>query len=106
MPPEAAQDMLFEAQGLKYDEYEMAFFNAKLSYHSTITERMASRDNHLPSLSAAQAKILRMWEMLNQRKKELSEQGVDLPLPEKRQLAQYEWRFKQLEKTAVEHTTR
>lgn len=79
----------------------MALFHAKLSYHSTIDERMASQDSNLASISEAQAKILKRWEMLKQAEKELAAQGKSLPATDKRQLAQYEWRFNHLEKTAT-----
>lgn len=103
MPPKGAQDApaMPEAQGLKYDESEMALFHAKLSYHSTIDERMASQDSNLASISEAQAKILKCWEMLKQLEKELAAQGRCLSAREKSQLAQYEWRFNHLEKTAT-----
>lgn len=91
-----------EVQGLKYDESKMALFHAKLSYHSTIDERMASEDKYLASISEAQAKLLKGWEMLKQREDELSEKGETLPACDKRQLAQYAWRYKQLEKTATQ----
>lgn len=80
----------------------MALFHAKLSYHSTIDERMASQDSNLASISEAQAKILKRWEMLKQAEKELAAQGKSLSATDKRQLAQYEWRFNHLEKTATE----
>lgn len=103
MPSKGTQDIstIPEAQGLKYDESDMALFHAKLSYHATIDERMASRDSNLASISEAQAKILKRWEMLKQAEKELAAQGKSLAAADKRQLAQYEWRFNQLEKTAT-----
>lgn len=106
MPPKPVQDVsvMPEAQGLKYDEAEMAFFMAKLSYHSTAEERMASQDTNLASISEAQAKILKRWDMLRQTEKELAEKGKALSPTDKRQLAQYEWRFKHLEKTATKTT--
>lgn len=104
MPPKGAQDssMVPEAQGLKYDESEMALFHAKLSYHSTIDERMASQDSNLASIAEAQATILKRWEMLKQAEKELAAQGKCLSVTDKRQLVQYAWRFNQLEKKATE----
>ncbi|KAJ5104131.1 hypothetical protein N7532_004660 [Penicillium argentinense] len=106
MPPKVSQEpsTMPEAQGLKYDEYEMAFFMAKLSYHSTAEERMASSDSNLASISEAQAKILKLWDMLRQKEKELAEKGKSLSPTEKRQLRQYAWRFEQLEKTATKTT--
>ncbi|KAJ5674087.1 hypothetical protein N7462_009526 [Penicillium macrosclerotiorum] len=103
MPPKGAQynTTMPEAQGLKYDESEMALFHAKLSYHSTIDERMASQDTNLASISEAQAKILKRWEMLKQAEKELAEKGESMSPTDKRQLAQYEWRYNHLEKTAT-----
>lgn len=108
MPPKGTQDVsvIPEAQGLKYDESEMALFHAKLSYHSTIDERMASQDSNLASISEAQAKILKRWEMLKQAEKELAAQGKSLSATDKRQLAQYQWRFNHLEKTATETASR
>lgn len=111
MIPKAAQDKASqdtptvpEAQGLKYDESEMALFHAKLSYHSTIDERMASKDSNLASISEAQAKLIKRWEMLKQLEKELAEKGKSLSPTDQRQLAQYEWRYKHLEKTATKTT--
>lgn len=106
MPPKGAQDtaVMPEAQGLKYDESDMALFHAKLSYHSTIDERMASQDTNLASISEAQARILKRWEMLKQAEKELTAQGKSLSPTDKRQLAQYEWRYKHLEQTATKTT--
>lgn len=107
MPLKSTQDAptMPEAQGLKYDESEMAFFMAKLSYHSTVEERMASQDTNLASISEAQAKILKRWDILRQTEKELAEKGKTLMPTDKRQLTQYEWRFKQLEKTATKTTS-
>lgn len=106
MHPKTARDTsaMPEAQGVKYDESEMALFHAKLSYHSTIDERMASQDSNLASISEAQAKILKLWEMLKHREKELAEKGRSLSPTDKRQMAQYEWRYKELEKTATQTT--
>lgn len=108
MPLKATQDTFVvpEAQGLKYDESEMALFHAKLSYHATINERMASQDSNLASISEAQARILKRWEMLQQLEKELAEKGRCLSPTDKKQLAQYEWRYKELEKTATQTTTK
>jgi hypothetical protein len=39
--------------------------------------------------------------MLKQLEKELAEKGKSLSPTDKRQLAQYEWRYKHLEKTAT-----
>lgn len=104
MPPKGAQDAstIPEAQGLKYDESDMALFHAKLLYHSTIDERMASQDSNLASIAEAQAKILKRWELLKQSEKDLAAHGKSLPATDKRQLAQYEWMFNQHEKRATE----
>lgn len=91
-----------EVQGLKYDESKMALFHAKLSYHSTIDQRLATEDSHLASISEAQAKILKRWEMLKQLEDELADKGETLSACDKRQLAQYAWRYKELEKTATQ----
>ncbi|PYH93628.1 hypothetical protein BO71DRAFT_441578 [Aspergillus ellipticus CBS 707.79] len=105
MPPKAAhQATLPEARGLKYDESDMALFHAKLSYHSTIEERMASKDSNLASISEHQARILKRWEMLKQVEKEMSEKGKILSPAEKNQLAQYEWRYRRLEEVATKST--
>lgn len=65
---------------------------------------MASHDSNLVSISEAQAKILKLWDMLRQTEKELAEKGKSLPPTDKRQLAQFEWRFKHLEQTATKTT--
>lgn len=103
MPPESSQEttVMPEAQGLKYDESEMALFKAKLSYHSTIDARMASKDTNLASISEHQARILKRWEMLKQTEKEMTEKGKSLPPGDKKQLEQYEWRYKHLEELAT-----
>ena len=109
MPPKASShhhhdfSSLPEARGLVYDEAEMALFHAKLSYHSTIDERMASKDTNLASISEHQARILKRWEMLKQGEKEMAEKGKSLSPAEKKQLAQYEWRYKQLEELATKN---
>ncbi|KAJ5727562.1 hypothetical protein N7493_005382 [Penicillium malachiteum] len=102
MPPKSAQDTsaMPEAQGLKYDESEMTLFHAKLSYHSTIDERMASKDSNLASITEAQGKLLKRWELLRQTEKELAEQGRSLTPADKTLLAQLAWRYKELEKAA------
>ncbi|GAQ04227.1 hypothetical protein ALT_1548 [Aspergillus lentulus] len=93
-----------EARGLTYDESDMALFHAKLSYHSTIEERMASKDTNLASISEHQARILKRWEMLKQVEKEMADKGKCLSPAEKKQLAQYEWRYKRLEELATKTT--
>ncbi|KAG2014843.1 hypothetical protein GB937_006301 [Aspergillus fischeri] len=93
-----------EARGLKYDESDMALFHAKLSYHSTIEERMASKDANLASISEHQSRILKRWEMLKQVEKEMADKGKCLSPAEKKQLAQYEWRYKRLEELATKTT--
>ena len=85
-----------EPRGLVYDESEMALFHAKLSFHSTIDERMATKDTNLASISEHQARILKRWETLKQGEREKS-----LSPAEKKQLAQYEWRYKRLEELAT-----
>lgn len=103
MPPKAHHDSstLPEARGLVYDESEMALFHAKLAYHSTIDERMASKDTNLASISEHQARILKRWEMLKQGEKEMADKGKSLSPAERKQLAQYEWRYKRLEEVAT-----
>lgn len=103
MPPKGAQDTsaMPEAQGLKYDESDMALFHAKLSYHATIDERLASQDNNLASITEAQGKLLKRWELLRQTEKELNEQGRSLSPADKSLLAQLAWRYKELEKIAT-----
>ncbi|KAJ5093066.1 hypothetical protein N7456_008927 [Penicillium angulare] len=103
MPPKGAQDTsaMPEARGLKYDESEMALFHAKLSYHATIDERMASQNNNLASITEAQGKLLKRWELLKQTEQELAEQGRTLPPADKTLLAQLQWRYKELEKAAT-----
>lgn len=102
MAPKPTNDSsLPEARGITYDESEMALFHAKLSYHSTIDERMASEDNNLVSISEHQARILKRWETLKQAEKELVDSGKSMSAAEKKQLAQYEWRYKRLEQLAT-----
>lgn len=93
-----------EVHGLVYDESEMALFHAKLSYHSTVDERMASQDTNLASICEHQARILKRWEMLKQVEKEMADKGKNLSPAEKKQLAQYEWRYKRLEELATQTT--
>ncbi|KAK1140128.1 hypothetical protein N8T08_010884 [Aspergillus melleus] len=101
MSPKTIQHTsLPEPCGVKYDESDMALFHAKLSYHSTIEARKASRDNNLLSISDHQARIIKRWEMLKQIEKEMTEKGSGLSPAERSQLAQYEWRFKTLEELA------
>ncbi|KAF9893082.1 hypothetical protein FE257_012493 [Aspergillus nanangensis] len=97
----ATQNSLPEARGLKYDESDMALFHAKLSYHSTIDDRMASKDSNLSSIAEAQTRILKRWELLKQVEKEMAEKGKCLSPAEKKHLAQYEWRYKTLEDAAT-----
>ncbi|KAA8646378.1 hypothetical protein EYZ11_008665 [Aspergillus tanneri] len=98
----ASQISLPEARGLKYDESDMALFHAKLSYRSTIEKRMTSKDSNLVSIADHQGKLLKRWEMLKQVEKEMAEKGKSLSPAEKKQLAQYEWRYKQLEEVATD----
>ncbi|KAL3456342.1 hypothetical protein BJX64DRAFT_281411 [Aspergillus heterothallicus] len=90
-----------EPRGLKYDESDMALFHAKLSYHSTIDSRLASNDTNLASISEHQARIIKRWEMLKQVEKDMADKGKSLSPSEKKQLAQYEWRYKMLEELAT-----
>ncbi|RWQ91729.1 hypothetical protein C8Q69DRAFT_120747 [Paecilomyces variotii] len=102
MAPKPTNDgSLPKAHGITYDESEMALFHAKLSYHSTIDERMATKDSNLASISEHQARILKRWETLKQAEKELAENGKSMSAAEKKQLAQYEWRYKRLEQLAT-----
>ncbi|KAB8077829.1 hypothetical protein BDV29DRAFT_153310 [Aspergillus leporis] len=96
----AHQATLPEGHGLRYDESDMALFHAKLSYHSTIEERIASRDNNLASIAEHQAKLLRRWDLLKTLEKEMADKGKSLSPSERKQLAQYEWRYKNLEELA------
>ena len=67
MPTKGTDDTAMpEAQGLKYDESEMALFHAKLSYHATIDQRMESQDSNLAAITDAQGKLLKRWELLRQ----------------------------------------
>lgn len=91
-----------EVKGLKYDESRMALFHAKLAYHSTIDERLASRDSNLVSISENQAKLLKRWEMLKQAEEELADRGESLSPNDKSQMAQCAWRYKELEKVATQ----
>ncbi|PYH45540.1 uncharacterized protein BP01DRAFT_43539 [Aspergillus saccharolyticus JOP 1030-1] len=106
MPPKGIyQTALPEGCGLKYDESDMALFHAKLSYHSTIEARMESKDSNLVSISDAQGRILKRWEMLKQVEKEMADKGKCLSPAERKQLAQYEWRYKRLEEVATKSTS-
>ncbi|RDW86824.1 uncharacterized protein DSM5745_03466 [Aspergillus mulundensis] len=97
----SSKNALPEPQGLKYDESDMALFRAKLSYHSTIDSRLASNDTNLASISEHQARIIKRWEMLKQVEKDMTDKGKVLSPGEKKQLAQYEWRYKMLEELAT-----
>lgn len=101
--PRASYDFgpLPEAQGLVYDESEMALFHAKLSYHSTIHERLASKDSNLTSIAESQARIIKRWEMLKHMEKDMADRGERLDPRDKKQMAQYEWRYKHLEDLAT-----
>ena len=92
-----------EARGVVYDESEMALFHAKLSYHSTIDNRLASKDSNLHQIASYQAKIIKAWDYLKQKEKDLAEKGESLPPVEKNQLRQFQWRFQNLESTASEY---
>ncbi|KAL4950027.1 hypothetical protein BDW69DRAFT_63486 [Aspergillus filifer] len=99
MPPKPTNKTTFpEPQGLVYDESDMALFRAKLSYHATIDSRLASNDTNLISICEHQARIIKRWEMLKQVEKDMTEKGKDLSPGEKKQLAQYQWRFDHLER--------
>ncbi|KAL4810038.1 hypothetical protein BDV18DRAFT_156414 [Aspergillus unguis] len=105
MPSKASnKNSLPEPQGVKYDESDMALFRAKLQYHSTIDDRLASNDTNLASITEHQARIIKRWEMLKQVEKDMIEKGKALSPGEKKQLAQYEWRYKMLEELASEST--
>lgn len=106
--PKGTQDSttMPEVQGLKYDESRMTLFHAKLAYHATIEERLASKDNHLISLSESQARLLKRWEMLKQAEEELADRGEKLTPFDERQLAQYAWRYNELEKVASQKAAR
>ena len=93
-----------EARGVVYDESEMALFHAKLSYHSTIDNRLASKDSNLHQISAQQVKIIKGWEYLKQKEKDMTEKGGSLVPMEKNQLRQFEWRFQLLESKANQFT--
>ncbi|OJI99961.1 hypothetical protein ASPVEDRAFT_537357 [Aspergillus versicolor CBS 583.65] len=102
MPSKSSQKAaLPEPQGLIYDESDMALFRAKLSYHATIDSRLASNDTNLVSISEHQARIIKRWEMLKQVEKDMTDKGKSLSPGEKKQLSQYEWRYKNLEELAI-----
>ncbi|KAJ5179416.1 hypothetical protein N7492_002626 [Penicillium capsulatum] len=104
MPPKAAPSSttMPEVKGLKYDESKMALFHAKLAYHSTIDQRRASGDSNLLSISEAQAKLIKRWEMLKQSEEELADRGETSSPSDERQLALCAWRYKELEKLATQ----
>lgn len=79
----------------------MALFRAKLQYHSTIDNRLGSNDANLASISEHQARIIKRWEMLKQVEKDMADKGKALSPAEKKQMAQYEWRYKMLEELAT-----
>ena len=93
-----------EVRGLVYDESEMALFHAKLSYHSTIEARLAAKDAHLSSIAESQARIIKRWDLLRQMEKEMGERGECLSPGDKKQMAQYGWRYKNLEEVATKLT--
>ncbi|KAJ5957217.1 hypothetical protein N7501_011496 [Penicillium viridicatum] len=105
MPPKSTQDnMVPEAKGIKYDECEMALFRAKLSYHATIDERMASQNSNLTSIAEAQARILKGWEIQMQGTKDLADKNEGRSESDKRAMAQYAWRYTALENAATKTT--
>jgi hypothetical protein len=105
MPPKSTQDtMMPEAKGLKYDEYEMALFRAKLSYHATIEDRMASQNTNLTSIADAQARILKGWEIQMQKARDMSGKDEGRSTNDMRAIAQFEWRYKALENAATKTT--
>ena len=103
MPSKGAYEVetLPEVNGCVYDEAEMALFHAKLSYHSTIEARLATNNAHLTSIAENQARIIKRWELLRQMEKEKVEKGECLSPGDKKQMAQYEWRYKNLEELAT-----
>jgi hypothetical protein len=91
-----------EVQGFQYDESEMALFQAKLSYYSTFESRIDSEDANLKSITGHQASILKQWEILKRKETEMTEKNGGIQSPaHRRQLDQYEWRYKNLERTAT-----
>jgi hypothetical protein len=102
MPPTSTQDtMMPEAKGLKYDESEMALFRAKLSYHATIDDRLASHNTNLLSIAEAQARILKGWEIQMQKARDMSSKDGGCSASDMRAIAQFEWRYKALENAAT-----
>ncbi|KAJ5135588.1 uncharacterized protein N7515_004866 [Penicillium bovifimosum] len=102
MPTKSSQDnLMHEAKGVKYDECEMALFRAKLSYHATIDERMASQNSNLTSIAEAQARILKVWEIQMQGTKDPTGKNEGRSASDKRAMAQYEWRYTTLENAAT-----
>ena len=100
MPPKCAQDnMVPEAQGLKYSKFEMALFLTQLAWRSTYDERMASQDSNLTSVTEAQGQILKRWKALMDSEKELAGKEENFSPSVKREMAVYEWRYKRLEAT-------
>ncbi|KAJ6038234.1 uncharacterized protein N7446_005044 [Penicillium canescens] len=100
MPRKCAQDnMVPEAQGLKYSKFEMALFLAQLAWRSTYDERMASQDPDLTSVTEAQGQILERWKALMDSEKELAGKEENFSPNVKREMAVYEWRYKRLEAT-------
>ncbi|KAF3396452.1 hypothetical protein F1880_007378 [Penicillium rolfsii] len=82
----------------------MALFRAKLSYFSTFETRIRSNDVQLKSIMEHQSIIIRQWEALKLRGSEMEEnKGRVLSPTESRQLVQYEWRYKNLEKIATQN---
>ena len=96
--------MVPEAKGLKYDECEMALFRAKLSYHATIEDRMASQNTNLTSIADAQARILKGWEIQMQKARDLSGKDEGRSANDMRAMAQFEWRWRALENAATKTT--
>ena len=102
MPPKAFQDTTIpEAQGVTYDESEMAYFHAKLLYQATFDERTSSHDNNLASVSDAQGRLLKRWGMLRDAQKEMIDKGETLSPFDQKQLTLCAWRYQELEKLAT-----
>lgn len=93
-----------EAKGLKYDECEMALFRAKLSYHATIEQRMASQNANLTSIADAQARILKGWEIQMQKGRDMANRDEGRSPNDVRAMAQFEWRYNALENAASKTT--
>lgn len=95
--------MMPEAKGVKFDQFEMALFQAKLSYHATIEERTALNNTNLKSIAEAQARILKGWEIQMQKGRDMGREE-NRSASDVRAMSQFHFRYTALETVAIETT--